>query len=399
MVKTKNKKIEEIIKQTNADLCIDCGECTGSCPISRVNLEYSPRLSVEKLVLGYFDEIKRDDDLWSCLTCGLCTVRCPSNVDYNKFIRLARREMRLVTDNLNYSHNRILQKSMEVMSGGGKQNRTDWIDKENKTSKKSDYLFFTGCLPHFDVIFEYLGIEPTRSGRNAIKILNEIGIEPIVSNDEVCCGRDLLYNGDEERFIKLAKLNKKMIKNTGAKTIIFMCPECLETIKKVYPEYVGKINVQMLHITQVIDEAISDNKLELKPSNLKSFTFQDPCSLGRGLGIYDEPRNILKSIPECELKPMERERDDSICCGPSAWLSCTNNTKRIQAVRLGQAQKTGAQVLVTACPKCTIHLSCALSSEDINYDIKIMDITTLVAENIKEKKAHRLTQNRMINTD
>jgi len=375
--------IKEIIKKTNAALCIDCGECTGSCPVSRVNINYSPRLSVEKLVLGYFDEIKNDDDLWSCLTCGLCSTRCPSDVNYNEFIRLARKEMRKYTDKLNYSHNRIIQKTMEIMAQGHQQNRTDWIDKNLKISKKSDYLFFTGCLPHFEVIFEYLNIHPIETAKNAIKIMNKLGIKPMVRDDEVCCGRDLLYNGDEDNFIKLAKLNKKMIKESGAKKIVFVCPEGLQTMKEIYPEYVGKTNVELVHITQLVDDALQKGKLNLDHSKIKKFTFQDPCALGRGLGIYDPPRNILKSIPDTELLPMERERDDSICCGPSAWISCSNNTKRIQFVRLGQAEKTGAEVLVTSCPKCTIHLSCALSGDDVDYKIKIKDITTIIAETMK----------------
>lgn len=375
--------IDDIIKKTNASLCIDCGECTGSCPVSRVNVHYSPRLSVEKLLLGYFNEIKNDDDIWSCLTCGLCSVRCPSDVDYLEFIRLARKEIRKYTNQLNYSHNRILQKTMEIMVQGQSQNRTDWINKDLRVSKKNQYLFFTGCLPYFEVIFEHLNIHPLDTARNTIKILKKIGIKPMVRNDEVCCGKDLLYNGDEDNFVKLAKLNKKMIKESGAKKIIFSCPECLQTMKEIYPQYVGKMNVELIHITQLVDEALQKEKLHLDSSKTKKFTYQDPCALGRGLEIYDAPRNIIKNIPESELLPMEREREDSICCGPSAWISCTNYTKRIQFVRLGQAEKTGAQVLVTACPKCTIHLSCALSADDVDYNIKLMDITTLIAETMK----------------
>jgi Fe-S oxidoreductase len=383
--KSSVKDIEKVIKDTNAFLCIDCGECTGSCPVSRVKPDYSPRVTVEKLLLGYFDEIKHDDDIWSCLACGLCSSRCPSNVKYNDFVRFARKAVRGYTDELNYSHNRILQKIMEVMAEGRPQSRLGWIDKSLSVAKKSKYLLFTGCLPHFEVIFRYLDIHAVESARHAVRILNALSIKPMVKNEEVCCGKDLLYNGDEENFVKLAKLNKKMIKESGAEKIIFICPEGLETMKNIYPEYVGKLNVELVHITQLIDDALKKGKLELGPSKYKKFTFQDPCSLGRGLGIYDEPRAILKAIPDAELVPMEREKEDAICCGPSAWISCTNYTKRIQQVRLGQAEKSGAEVMVTACPKCTIHLTCALSSEDIDLKIKIEDITTIVSEAMKGK--------------
>lgn len=382
-------KIDEIIKKTNSFLCIDCGECTGSCPVSRVNIKYSPRLNVEKMVLGYFDEIKEDEDIWSCLVCGLCAKRCPSDVKYDEFIRLARKEIRKYTNQLNYSHNRILQKTMEIMVQGYPQNRTEWLNKKMKVSKKGKYLYFTGCLPYFEVIFEHLNIHPLDTARNTIKILKKIGIKPMVRNDEVCCGKDLLYNGDEEKFVKLAKLNKKMIKESGAKKIIFSCPECLQTMKEIYPQYVGKMNVELIHITQLVDEALQKEKLHLDSSKTKKFTYQDPCALGRGLEIYDAPRNIIKNIPESELLPMKREREDSICCGSSAWVSCTNYTKRIQHVRLKQAENTGAKSLITACPKCYIHLSCALSGEDVNYNIKLKDITTLIAETMKEENGKK----------
>ncbi len=377
------EEIQRVIKETNAYLCIDCGECTGSCPVSRVKPDYSPRVTVEKLLLGYFDEIKHDDDIWSCLTCGLCTNRCPSDVQYNDFVRFARKAVRGYTDRLNYSHNRILQKLMELMAEGKPQNRLGWITRDLSVATKGKYLLFTGCLPYFEVVFRYLDIHPVSSARDAVQILNGMGIKPMVSNKEVCCGKDLLFNGDEEHFIKLAKLNKKMIKESGAKSIVFICPEGLETMKNIYPEYVGKLGVELIHITELIDEAISKGTLKLGSTKHKKYTFQDPCSLGRGLGIYEQPRNIIKAIPDAELLPMEREKEDALCCGPSAWISCTNYTKRIQHVRLAQAEKSGAEVMVTACPKCTIHLSCALSSNDIDLNIKIKDITTIVREAMK----------------
>ncbi|TET23938.1 MAG: (Fe-S)-binding protein [Candidatus Cloacimonadota bacterium] len=385
----KKSNIDDIIKKTNSFLCIDCGECTGSCPVSRVNIKYSPRLIVEKVLLGYFDEIKKDEDLWSCLVCGLCSNRCPSDVKYDDFIRMTRKEIRKHKEQLNYTHNRIIQKSMEIMALGHPLNRLDWITKDLKVASKGKYLYFTGCLPYFDVIFEHLNIKPTDSAKNAIKIMNKLGIKPVVSNKEVCCGRDLLYNGDEENFLKLAKINKQMIKDSGTEKIVCTCPECLECLKEIYTDYVGKLNVEFIHITQLMNEGLKKGKLKLNPLDIKKVTFQDPCILGRGFGIYDEPRNVIKSIPEIELLAMEREKDDSICCGPSAWVNCTNYTKRIQHVRLEQAEKTGAQFLITACPKCMIHFSCALNADDSQKCIKLKDISTLISESMKGKNGKR----------
>jgi Fe-S oxidoreductase len=369
---------EEIIEKTKAYLCLDCGECTGSCPIARVEPNFSPRVIVEKLVLGLSDETT-DTYLWDCLVCGLCSSRCPSNVDWLEFVRLARIAMRKEGKRLTYAHNRLLQKTMELQTLGYRQKRVDWIAKELGVQEEGEYLYFVGCLPYFDIIFEYLGIELLEIARSCVKILNKLGITPVISKDEVCCGRDLLWSGDEENFLKLREINAEIIKKSGAKKILFTCPECYHHMKEYYS---NQLDVEFIYITNLLYNAIKNDKIRFKKLE-KKLTYHDPCMLGRMSNIYDEPREILNSISQVELLPMVREREDSICCGSSCWLNCGTNVKRIQAVRLSQAQQTGAEILVTACPKCNIHLNCGLQVEDINYQIKLKDLTTLVAEAIE----------------
>jgi Fe-S oxidoreductase len=109
-------------------------------------------------------------------------------------------------------------------------------------------------------------------------------------------------------------------------------------------------------------------------------TFQDPCRLGRLAGIYDPPRDLLKLLPEAELKEMERSRENALCCGTSAWMECSSCSKAMQMDRLEEARRTGAQTLVTACPKCQIHLSCAQSNTDM--DLKIVDLYAYLLDHL-----------------
>ncbi len=107
-------------------------------------------------------------------------------------------------------------------------------------------------------------------------------------------------------------------------------------------------------------------------------TFQDPCRLGRHMGIYDAPRTILEAMPGVTLADMPRSRARAICCGVGNWMNCTSFTKQLQATRLKEAAGTGASVLVTACPKCEIHFTCALNDSILKDEVGL-EITDLMA--------------------
>ena len=77
---------DDILHRTRAAFCLDCGKCTGSCPVTRIDITYSPRSTIERVLAGQPEALIQNDHLWACLTCGLCTTRCPSNVDYPAFV-------------------------------------------------------------------------------------------------------------------------------------------------------------------------------------------------------------------------------------------------------------------------------------------------------------------------
>jgi len=186
-----------------------------------------------------------------------------------------------------------------------------------------------------------------------------------------------------DTFKKLAELNTEAIKATGAKTIITACPEVYHTLSVEYPKYVGKLGAKVVHLSQFLANRLSD--LDLAPLK-KRVTYQDPCRLGRFCGIYEEPRTIISAIEGVELCEMNRNRKSAICCGTSGWLNCGTCNKQIQTDRLTEAKNTGADMLITACPKCAIHFACALHDEDVPAAarIEIKDLTVLVAEQLKD---------------
>ncbi len=373
--------LDRIVQETKAYYCLECGICTGSCPISRFDSGYSPRLMVENALLEPPEKTIWDKGVWSCLTCRACSSRCPSLVDYNEFTRGARMVAREAGQTGICTHTGTLQALMELQTVESFRKDTRWIGDGLRVSDRGEYLYFVGCLPYFNIVFEDIGIDGLQTARSAIKVLNAMGIIPAVSPNERCCGHDLYWSGDLAHFRELARRNLKMIKETGAKTVVFSCPEGYATFKLVYPKFFGRLKFEVLHLSEMVSRGMEKGAVVLQEVPGK-VTYQDPCRLGRFLGIYEAPRQILRGIPGVEFAEMGRIRADALCCGSSGWINCTRVNKKIQLERLREARDTGAEVLVTACPKCSIHLKCALHDGDFGIKIQVKDINVLLAESL-----------------
>jgi len=379
--------LKEIIQSNRVWLCLDCGKCSSVCPITRHIIEpyTSPRLFVEMAINLGEDAILNDPLLWSCLTCNYCTEICPSQVSFSDFIQNIREEARNQNQSANCTHSGMMQTWSRMMSDPElKQSRLDWIEDGLQISEDSDTVFFTGCLPYYDAAFSQLDIEGIDITRAALKILNYLGIEPIVLKDERCCGHDQYWQGDMKTFRKLGETNLKNLKSTGAKRIVTTCPECAWTLKHTYPEIIGDSGMEVLHLAELLADT---DLLETLPDNPaiknKPVTYQDPCRLGRFSGVYQSPRELIQGLG-FELMEMTHNRKSSLCCGTSCWTSCGQVNKKAQVERLGEAKATGAELLITACIKCQIHLKCAQNDPILGEDIQIniRDLTTLIAEQL-----------------
>lgn len=378
--------IQDIIKRTKAYNCVECGKCSSVCPISLLHEVCLPRSTVRKALFEDSEVLFKDELLWSCLNCGLCYERCEFDVNFPEFIRDLRIEAYKIGQEGVLAHNGALQAMMKMMAVPElKQNRLVWLSKNLKTAKKGEYLYFVGCLPYFDAFFTNLELNSLDIAKSTIKILNHLGVEPVLMPNERCCGHDLLWTGDIENFKKLAEQNIEAIKSTEAKKIIISCPECYYMLKEEYPKYFSKLGIEVIHISQFLAGNIDSITQETQRTQQLKVTYQDPCRLGRFSGIYEEPRNAIKAIEGVELREMERNRKSAICCGTSGWMTCGTYSKQIQIARLKEAKKTRADLLITACPKCMIHFKCAQADENIGKKIKIniQDITTLIANCLK----------------
>jgi Fe-S oxidoreductase len=361
-------------------------------------------LIVKNASVGFEDDVINDPDIWDCLTCNTCAERCRSDVAFADFVRVLRSEA-VKVDNLGVcSHGGALQGMMRLSASPQlKPNRLDWlkddVKNELKTSSDSDILLFTGCMPIFPTIFDDIGVDSRDILKASIKLMNLAEIKPQLTNEERCCGHDMIWTGEIETFKKLVQLNFNTFKKLKIKTIITACPEGYLTLKNDYPEYLKSTSdededeengwdFEVLHITEYLAKLVNDGVLKFpedNPFNGSIVTYHDSCRLGRFMGVFDAPRTLLNAIPGLKLIEMEHNRERSQCCGVSNWTNCTNTSRSIRAERLQEAKDTGAQRLITSCPKCQIHLNCYTTNEFVKPQIKIdiEDIMVFLAKAAK----------------
>lgn len=379
---------EEIMSGTDTYLCVECGKCTASCPVARRDTGFSPRRTVEESLEKMRAEVETGGQLWDCLTCGTCEERCPYNVRFSRFVRDSRVGAKALGLDGNPARAGLMYSWMRMMASERlEQERGSWLEgleTKEKAGSDQDVMFFVGCLPHFDVSHAHVNSNSLAIARDSVSILNALGVTPVVLPDERCCGHDLLFAGDPGSFEALAAKNAALIKEAGVSKIVISCPEGYQTLAQEYPRVLGDDwVVEVVHITEFISGMLGSGKLVFKEIPETKVTFQDPCRLGRYMGVFDAPRRLLEAIPGVELVEMPHCGRDAICCGVSSWVSCGATARSIQEARLQEAAGTGADVLVTACPKCQIHLRCAMSGRAREgaerIEIPVEDITSLVA--------------------
>lgn len=357
--------LEKIIDSSQVFYCVECRKCSSICPVTRVYGEFSPASFVERCLIGFHDEILHSMDIWKCLECGLCESVCPSGVKFLDFMREIRNMAREKGNFGIATHEGVFESIAKLTTKN--DIKEGWIDGE--IDETSNIAYFVGCLPFFDIIFKELEINAKNIADSTVKLLNKYGVIPSIIYG--CCGHDALWTGNKELFNKLMEKNLEILKKKGIEKIIFSCPECYRTFKMDYPE----MDIELMHISEFLDKNMKES---VKGENEKTYTFHDSCRLGRHLGIYEEPRNVLKKI-DVEIKEMEHNREMALCCGTSSWMNCDWKSEEIRAKRLEEAKH--ADVLITTCPKCKIHFKCTLSHK--NYNLEIKDFVEVVAERIK----------------
>jgi Fe-S oxidoreductase len=375
------KEAIDAIKEAGGEaykLCYQCGLCDTVCPWNRVR-DFSMRNIVRQAAFG-LPEIE-GEDMWRCTTCGSCPQRCPRGVgtmDVTISFRRIATEAGISPAPLHSVRASLAAEGNPLREERAR--RADWAEGLSvKTfTEGTEILYFPGCYLCYDSRLK-------KVARATVNILNRAGVDfGILGTKENCCGESVRKTGDEELFKRLARENIKTFIDNGVKKILVSSPHCYHTFKNEYTEF--RANFEVVHISEYLFELVNEGKLKLTGEYGKRITYHDPCYLGRHNGIFDQPREVLKSVPGLELVEMADSRQDSLCCGGGGggiWME-TAKGERFADLRLKQAMDVGAEVLATSCPYCiTMFEDSRLALED-SEAIEVKDITEIIQEAIGE---------------
>lgn len=375
------KEVADIIKEEGGDifnLCYQCGLCTGACPWNLVK-SFLVRRIMHQAQLGLVDF--EDEDMWTCVGCKACVQRCPRGVEVVDVMRALRRvsvELGVgkVPDSL-----RLVAKNLAAVGnpmGEPPENRINWAkDLGIKTyTKGTEILYFPCCIQSYDPAIQ-------GAAKATAAILKKANVDfGILGNELNCCGESIRKAGSESVFQSLAQNNINVFAEAGVEKILVTSPHCYHTFKEEYPALGG--NFEVIHISQYLAELIQEGRLKPNKELNNKVTYHDSCCLGRYAEIYDEPRQILESIPGLELVEMPDNHENALCCGGCAgrlWME-TKKGERFSDLRLDQAIESEADILAVACPYCMVNFQDSILSTEKGDAISIKDITELVLEAI-----------------
>ncbi len=375
---------ERVIKVTNgaAAPCYQCGVCTAICPWGLVRDE---SISVRKFIReAQMGTPGWDEAIWLCTTCGQCEARCPRGVPITEVI-LALRNLAWKERREPHEYRALLWGEYWDSNPWGRppSQRTAWaagLDLPEFSADKHELLYYVGCTASYDRRMQKLA-------RAIVSLLRGAGVSfGTLGESEPCCGDAVKSVGHREYAQEIAAASAQVFQEAGAGPLITTSPHCFDMFAEQYPRY--SESFQPLHYTQYLAQLIEGDRLHLEqPVNMR-VTYHDPCYLGRHHQIYEEPRQILSSIPGIELEEMEHNREQALCCGAGGgrmWTE-TEASDRFSDIRAKEAAETGAEAIVTACSFCISCLEDSVKATG-HDEMRVLDVSEVAAMALKEQPA------------
>ncbi len=404
--------------------CTECGRCQEVCPAWNTGKPLSPKLVMTKLrdhaaaTAPYLREGSTEhqllpvvgvsgggapitpEELWDCTTCGACVEQCPVDLEQVDAIVDMRRYQVLMES--------AFPAELSTMFRGLETKQNPWnmaprarlawakgldfpvpvigVDVEDATGL--DYLFWVGCAGAYED-------RAKATTRAVAELLDTAGVSfGVLGDGEACTGDPARRSGNEVLFQMLAAQNVETLAEVGAKAIVVTCAHCFNTLSREYPQLGGHYDV--VHHTELLDRLVREGRLTpVAPGTTEpapdgpTVTYHDPCYLGRHNKIYAPPRDLLGALPGVTVTEMPRNEERAMCCGAGgarAFMEETRGT-RINESRSAEALATGADVVVTACPFCTVMLGdgvTALTSRDEDATpVEVVDVATVLLRSVK----------------
>ena len=322
------------------EACSRCGICIDPCQLQL-------QLGINDVQSVYFLRDRRYNMLQqkianNCLMCGRCEQTCPVGINLNTLRLNSRTSMRNIPNEGRYNYLRGLDRSQGEGQVG----------------------YFAGCMTLL-----------TPNTMTSMQRIFEAAHEKVWWADKeggVCCGRPLRLTGETDSAQKMVDYNKALFAKHNITTLVTSCPICLRVLRDEY----NLEGIEVLHHSEYILRLMRQGRLRVRYSSELSFTYHDPCELGRGSGIYDEPRAVIEAIGQL-LEP-EHNRKNAFCCGSSVANTAINDAQQLTIAQhvAAELDSTGAETVVTACPQCKKAIVRGSKRQ-------VMDLSEIVAQNLR----------------
>jgi len=351
--------------------------CSGFCEVAPF-FDWNETWSAKGRTLlakGLFDggvrlTKKLVDVIFTCTTCGQCYSPCTlEQLDMDRCITFARREIvrrGMLPECFRDLGILILEQGSPIRMPLRKRARTWWFSRLDETPKQRSgkVLYWIGCL----AAYRFPNIATA-----TINVLRKGDADFMtLGNEEGCCGLPLyqsgLWNEAKENAVKTAR----KLEESGAKMLVTGCAGCYYAFKKVYPEIFGvKMTLEVLHVSQLMEQMISEGNLSFTKLRIKA-TYHDPCDLGRHCGVYEPPRNVIRSIPDVKFIDMKLNRSHGPCCGGGGGL-WTFNPDLARSIAYShlfeEALPLNVEAIITACPMCYMNLKYTSRIKKVNLQV------------------------------
>jgi dimethylglycine catabolism B len=369
--------------------CLQCGMCSGVCPFGYL-MDYPPGKMIAVLRSEIFDRVMESNAVWMCVACYACTEVCPSGIPLTEKLMTRAKEELLLAGKTPAELQLALENSQRYgnVLGQSPRKRADWakgiqatVPIFGKDKKSADVLWYVG---------DYASYHPRvqATSRAFARILNVLNIDfAILGPDETGDGDSQRLAGERGLFEVLATKNGQAFHKYKFNEIITTDPHAYNAIKNIYPTL--GITFPVRHYSQFLAERLDQLKPLLKQSVSGKVTFHDPCYLGRANNIYDEPRTLLKALPDIELIEMSHSGKTSLCCGGGGggmWLEGFHWEKahtRTAEWRVREALATGASTLAVACPYEPPRFEDAVKTVREASGLEVRDIVELLADSME----------------
>jgi len=318
------------------------------------------------------------NNVFRCTLCGNCQEVCPVGIGLKSLWLSVRQDLvhsenypkkiGMIRDNLEESHNVFAEANEE---------RADWVEdvrdapEHGYVKDKAETVYFTGCVAAFFPLGQKIPMALTQ-------IFSVSNVDfTLLAEDEWCCGFPLLGAGLMEMFQEFVNHNVEAIRRKGAQRVVFACPSCYQMWREWYPA-----DFEISHASEFLACLIRESRVPLKELPL-TVTYHDPCDLGRGARVFDEPREVIRSIPGVKLVELPRNREMCQCCGGGGNLEMIDAdlSSEIAKRKMEEVLSTGAQVVVTTCQQCVRTMTTYVKRNKV--PVEVMDLAQLVQMALK----------------